>query len=206
NTNTIVWQKDWDDTAYSGILTTAGDLVFTGHNDGRLIAYNATDGEKVWEFMTDAGANAPAMTYEVDGKQYISIFAAGNSLAGSQHGDKIYTFSLEGEFESLEDISEDDIHVSPTQDEMDFHQGKDQEKDRVSVEEGQKVFEGNCLACHGKEGAGGHNGPNLQDLGWDDEQILEQIKNGSGSMPPFEDTLTEDEIEAVKDYVKQLMD
>lgn len=203
-TNKIVWQNDWDDTAYSGILTTAGNLIFTGHNDGRIIAYDATNGEQVWEFMTDAGANAPPMAYEVDGKQYIAIFSAGNSLAGTKHGDKIYTFSLEGEFESLADIAEEDINVSPAQDEMDFDQGKQQDKDEVTVLEGQKVYENNCLACHGDEGAGGHNGPNLQNINMDDEQIIEQTKKGSGSMPGFEDSLTEEEIEAVKDYIKGL--
>src|SRR5690606_33092967 len=109
-TNKIVWQKQWDDLAYSGVLTTSGDLVFVGHNDGRIIAYDATNGEQLWEFMTDAGANAPPMTYEVDGKQYISIFSGGNSLAGTQHGDKIYTFSLEGQYATLEDVPDDGIN------------------------------------------------------------------------------------------------
>ena len=44
----------------------------------------------------DAGANAPSVTYEIDGEQYISIYAAGNALAGSKHGDKVYTFKLGG--------------------------------------------------------------------------------------------------------------
>ena len=44
-TNTIAWQKQWDDTCYSGSVTTAGGLVFVGHNDGRFIAYDARDGE-----------------------------------------------------------------------------------------------------------------------------------------------------------------
>ena len=46
----------------------------------------------------DAGANAPSVTYEIDGEQYITIYAAGNALAGSKHGDKIYTFKLGGDF------------------------------------------------------------------------------------------------------------
>src|SRR5690606_10227925 len=111
-TNKIVWQKNWDTIAYSGALTTKGNLLFVGHNDGRLIAFDATTGDQVWEFMTDAGANAPSITYEVDGKQYISIFSAGNSLAGTAHGDKIYTFSLEGKYGSLEDIPEDVVNTS----------------------------------------------------------------------------------------------
>ena len=61
-----------------------------------LIAYDAKTGDQVWEYMTDAGANAPPISYEVDGVQYISIYSAGNALSGSKHGDKVYTFALNG--------------------------------------------------------------------------------------------------------------
>ncbi|MGX9134643.1 PQQ-dependent dehydrogenase, methanol/ethanol family [Rummeliibacillus sp. JY-2-4R] len=96
-TNKIAWQVKWDALAYSGVMTTKGNLVFVGHNDGRLIAFNAKTGEQVWQYKMDAGANAPAVTYEIDGEQYISILAAGNALAGSKHGDKVYTFKLGGD-------------------------------------------------------------------------------------------------------------
>ncbi|TFJ94389.1 PQQ-binding-like beta-propeller repeat protein [Lentibacillus salicampi] len=203
-TNEIVWQNDWDTLAYSGILTTAGNLMFTGHNDGRIIAYDATNGEKVWEFMTDAGANAPPITYKADGKQYISIFSAGNSLAGTQHGDKIYTFSLEGDYESAEDMPEDEINVSPVQDKMKFQQGKDTDSGNNAVDQGLNVYENNCLSCHGEDGSGGHNGPNLQQTDMNQEQLIKQIKNGGGGMPGFEGTLSEEEINSVIDYLKGL--
>ena len=76
-TNTIAWQKQWDHSCYSGSVTTAGGLVFVGHNDGRLIAYDARDGEQLWEFQTGAGANATATVFEHDGKQYVMLVAAG---------------------------------------------------------------------------------------------------------------------------------
>jgi quinohemoprotein ethanol dehydrogenase len=100
-TNKIAWQENWDTTAYSGTLTTKGGLVFAGHNDGRLIAYDAKTGKQLWEFQTGAGVNAPAIAYEIDGAQYISVFAAGNSLAGSKHSDTVWTFSLDGKLEPV---------------------------------------------------------------------------------------------------------
>ena len=57
-------------------MTTAGGLVFVGHNDGRLIAYDARNGEQLWEFQTGAGANATATVFEHDGKQYVMLVAA----------------------------------------------------------------------------------------------------------------------------------
>ncbi len=96
-TNTIAWQKQWDDTCYSGSVTTAGGLVFVGHNDGRLIAYDARDGGELWDFQTGAGANATATVFEHDGKQYVMLVAAGSALGGTVHGDNVWLFGLDGE-------------------------------------------------------------------------------------------------------------
>jgi quinohemoprotein ethanol dehydrogenase len=95
-TNTIAWQKQWDHSCYSGSVTTAGGLVFVGHNDGRLIAYDARNGGQLWEFQTGAGANAPATVFEHKGKQYVILVSAGSSLGGTTHGDSVWLFGLDG--------------------------------------------------------------------------------------------------------------
>jgi quinohemoprotein ethanol dehydrogenase len=95
-TNKIVWQKQWDDSCYSGSVTTAGGLVFVGHNDGRLIAYDARNGDQLWEFQTGAGANATATVFEHDGKQYVMLVAAGSALGGTVHGDNVWLFGRDG--------------------------------------------------------------------------------------------------------------
>ncbi len=207
-TNKIVWQKNWDQIAYSGLLTTKGDLLFAGHNDGRIIAFDATNGNELWEFKMDAGANAPPITYEIDGKQYISIFAAGNSLAGTTHGDKIYTFSLEGAYASLEDIPEEKINKSPTANDPSATDKKQdaEEKDKSTSHEGLDVYKNNCLACHGDNGVGGHNGPKLQNNEFvqDTDKVIDQIKNGSAGMPPFKDTLDDNQINVLVEYLQGL--
>jgi glucose dehydrogenase len=44
---------------------------------------------------TDAGANAPPMTYSVNGKQYVAIYAGGNTFnAPKSHGDSVYAYAL----------------------------------------------------------------------------------------------------------------
>jgi quinohemoprotein ethanol dehydrogenase len=95
-TNTIAWQKQWDHACYSGSVATAGGLVFVGHNDGRLIAYDAHNGGQLWQFQTGAGANAPATVFEHKGKQYVLIVSAGSSLGGTTHGDSVWLFGLDG--------------------------------------------------------------------------------------------------------------
>ncbi|MFC4410923.1 PQQ-binding-like beta-propeller repeat protein [Chungangia koreensis] len=208
-TNKIAWQQKWDAIAYSGILTTKGNLLFTGHNDGRLIAYDAKTGDQVWEFMTDAGVNAPPITYEVAGEQYISVFAAGNSLAGTKHGDKVYTFKLNGDLKegTVIDASEGKSASGKAPQKDDAEANADSDAGKVEADQGLAIYEANCLACHGEQGASGHNGPNLQDspITPDKNAVIERIKNGGASMPSFEGTLSEEEIQAVADYVTDVL-
>lgn len=99
-TNRIAWQQKWNGTAdncYSGSVTTGGGLVFVGRNDGRLMAYDAENGDQLWEFQTGAGANAPAAVFEHDGRQHLLLLSGGNSLAGSPSGDILTLFSLDGD-------------------------------------------------------------------------------------------------------------
>ncbi|MFC2949925.1 outer membrane protein assembly factor BamB family protein [Virgibacillus sediminis] len=203
-TNTIAWQQEWDAMAYSGAMTTNGNLLFVGHNDGRFIAYNAETGEQVWEFMTDAGVNAPSITYEIDGKQYITVYAAGNSLAGSKHGDSVWTFSLDGEIESGDDF--EPANAAQLNADEEGAELASSEGGAVSVGEGLEVYENNCLACHGTEGVNGHNGPNLQtsNVSADKEAVIDRVKNGGESMPAFEGVLSEEEMEAVAEYLGEL--
>ncbi len=221
-TNTIAWQVKWDAIAYSGLLVTKGNLLFAGHNDGRLIAYDATTGDQVWEYQADAGVNAPAISYEIDGVQYISVLAAGNSLAGSKHGDKVYTFTLDGELESGT-VGGGDAPVQDDEsfdDKVDDKDGGEPEADKdaqgekenddtaqADTEAGLAIFESNCLSCHGTQGAGGHNGPNLQQskAAEDTDTIMDRVRNGQGGMPAFEGILTDEEIQQVADYVKTVI-
>jgi alcohol dehydrogenase (cytochrome c) len=57
----------------SGVLTTAGGLVFTGFADGSLVAYDDTSLDQVWKINVGTGFNAPPMTFEAGGKQYVAI-------------------------------------------------------------------------------------------------------------------------------------
>ncbi len=56
-----------------GLMTTAGNLLFSGHADGQVVAYDATTLEELWRFETGSAINAPPMSYMADGKQYIAI-------------------------------------------------------------------------------------------------------------------------------------
>ena len=55
-----------------GVLATPA-LIFTGQPSGEVMALDAKSLQKLWEFNTGGGVNAPPMTFTVDGKQYVAI-------------------------------------------------------------------------------------------------------------------------------------
>ncbi len=57
----------------SGTLATAGGLVFAGLTDGTLAAFDDTTLTELWKVNVGSGFNAPPMTFEVNGKQYVAI-------------------------------------------------------------------------------------------------------------------------------------
>jgi alcohol dehydrogenase (cytochrome c) len=98
-TNTISWADDFranGDNCYSGMLSTAGGLVFLGRNDGRIEALDARTGKSLWTYQTGAGANAPPVTFEHDGTQFVAIYSAGNAISGTPRGDIVTLFKLDG--------------------------------------------------------------------------------------------------------------
>ena len=85
-TNREVWRAPAQG-GNGGTLSTGGNLVFRG-SGARLIALDARSGLELW--ATEVG-NGPAtpMTYELDGKQYVSI-------QGGISGGRMWTFALDG--------------------------------------------------------------------------------------------------------------
>jgi alcohol dehydrogenase (cytochrome c) len=70
---------------YSGTLSTAGGLVFTGYTDGTFVAYDDTTLEPLWKINVGTGFNAPPMSFEVNGRQYIGVLAGLSAIARSKH-------------------------------------------------------------------------------------------------------------------------
>ncbi len=59
------------------MLSTDGDLLFTGHMNGKFAAYDAETLKEVWSFNLGTPITAPPMTYSVGGKQYVAVVAGG---------------------------------------------------------------------------------------------------------------------------------
>jgi alcohol dehydrogenase (cytochrome c) len=65
----------------SGLLATAGGLVFYGDGRGAFVAADARDGKLLWHFNTGQSWKAGPMTYLIDGEQYIGVAAGDMILA-----------------------------------------------------------------------------------------------------------------------------
>lgn len=69
---------------YSGVLTTAGDVVFYGTMDGWFRALDAHSGKTLWQFKTGSGIVGNPMTYlGPDGKQYVAIYSGVGGWMGA---------------------------------------------------------------------------------------------------------------------------
>jgi len=76
-TGKIIGKATFQPPTESGMLSTDGNLLFTGHMNGKFSAYDATTLQEVWSFNTGTPITAPPMTYSIDGKQYIAVVAGG---------------------------------------------------------------------------------------------------------------------------------
>jgi len=76
-TGKIVGKETFQPPTESGMLSTDGDLLFTGHMNGKFSAYDADTLKEVWTFNLGTPITAPPMAYAVDGKEYIAVVAGG---------------------------------------------------------------------------------------------------------------------------------
>jgi len=84
DTGEIAWEIPQPGPAraktWSGVLATAGGLVFYGQPNGGFAAVNERDGKTLWQFPTNVRMKASPMTFTLRGKQYIVVAAGPNVL------------------------------------------------------------------------------------------------------------------------------
>lgn len=90
----IAWQYKAPQPLIGGALATAGDLVFMGEGNGWFDAFDARSGRRLWRYNLGAGVNAPPVTYEVNGEQYLAVAAGGNFQLSYPYGDVVALFKL----------------------------------------------------------------------------------------------------------------
>jgi alcohol dehydrogenase (cytochrome c) len=66
---------------YSGALSNAGGFIFLGLSDRTFAAFDDTSLGESWNIDVGSGFNAPPMTFEVDGRQYVAILSGPSATA-----------------------------------------------------------------------------------------------------------------------------
>lgn len=190
-----------------GTLSTAGNLVFQGTADGRMVAYAADSGVKLWEFGTQTGVVAGPMTYELDGEQYVAVMAGWGGVAPMFGGDasnvpgkrnisRLIVFKLGG---NARLSTPSPLPAAP---------------DRIPaavnapaevIASGKGLYHTNCAMCHG---VGVVSGGLVPDLRHSADGVRGAFKdvvlNGAlqiRGMPSFAGILSEPDVEAIKTYV-----
>jgi alcohol dehydrogenase (cytochrome c) len=73
-TGKVRWRRESGTGRVSpGILTTAGNLLFTGDASGNLLALDPADGKVLWHSRPGGSMNNGPITYQIDGRQFIVI-------------------------------------------------------------------------------------------------------------------------------------
>ncbi len=196
------WRQEYASPWNGGTLSTAGDLVFQGTADGRLIAYHAKTGERLWQSPTGTGVVAAPVTYEVDGKQYVSIAVGWGGVYGLfQRASEfktpgtVYTFALGGKAAMPEFVK--------------YQLGNlvsGVKYDSKLVEAGTALYVSNCAFCHGVPGV--DKGGNIPNLGYMPAPYIEHLGNfvfkgpaTDRGMPDFTGRLTPDDVEKIKSFI-----
>jgi sulfocyanin len=99
-TGKVRWEDKLPKPSVGGTLSTAGGLVFTPDDDGRVYAADANSGKIVWNANVGLPFGAAPMTYEVAGTQYVAIAAGGSgglpAVENMPPGGELVVFKLGG--------------------------------------------------------------------------------------------------------------
>jgi quinohemoprotein ethanol dehydrogenase len=171
------------------------------------MAYAAKSGEKLWSSTLGVGIVAPPVTYEVDGKQYVSIAVGWGGVYGmmlratdNRSSGKVYTFALGG--------------TAPLPEVASYNQGSlvaGVKYDPAHMPEGAALYVSNCVFCHGVPGV--DRGGNIRNLGYATAAELDNLDkilfNGpfvSQGMPDFTGKITAQDVQKIKAFIQGTAD
>jgi mono/diheme cytochrome c family protein len=184
-----------------GTLATAGGLVFQGVSEGELIAYRATNGERLWSAPTHAGIVAAPITYEVAGEQYVAV-AVGSGVGGyyGPRNGRLLAFKLGADAE---------LPAPPPYVERPFV-APEQGAAPGIVARGEDVYFRHCAICHGVDGeVRGGLFPDLRRspaIGTPETfraVVLDGVLEANG-MRSFDEALDAEDAEAARAYIVSL--
>jgi quinohemoprotein ethanol dehydrogenase len=196
----VVWESERGPRWTSGVLATAGNLVFMGNSNGNtLFAFNAENGEVLWSYDTQSAVYAAPITYELDGEQYIAA-----SVGGTSPGDyyapsygRMLVFKVGGTVQLPPQISYTPPELNPPE----------STASAAVIARGGELYSQHCSVCHGTNAVQQRSSfPNLTlspllhvQAGFD--QVVLQGGRVARGMANFSDRLSAEDSVAIREYI-----
>jgi quinohemoprotein ethanol dehydrogenase len=198
-TQTEAWRVTYPHPGSGGVLATAGNLVVQGTINKTLAIYAADTGAKLWEMNIDQTPVAGAITYLIDGVQYIAINAGWG-------GSPVYNL---GQFQTASAkllvfrLDATGVTLPPMPPPVALPRPPFLTASEADVALGRTLYADTCVRCHGVEAVGG-----MKDLRWMDSDthaaFLEIVLHGARAdkgMASFGDVLDETQANAIHAYL-----
>jgi quinohemoprotein ethanol dehydrogenase len=192
-------------------MTTAGGLVFQGHADGTLNAYDARDGRKLWSFDTHMGISGAPITFLANGRQYVAVVAGWGGSAPAffgtltaQHGwqarvqsHRVLAFALDAK--ATLPATAEPTFVKPIDDPSFVI-----DDDKANA--GKRIFAGRCTVCHGLGAVAAGYAPDLRasQIPLNAQTFAEVVQDGllePRGMPRYPE-LTDADLESLRHYLR----
>ena len=208
-----VWSVKTPGFWNGGLMASAGNLVFEGMGDGTFNAYDARNGKSLWSFNAHFGIAGAPISYEVGGKQYISVVAGWGGTGAAASGQLTHDYGWQSRvhMHRLLTFALDGKTVLPPQPAPVVAVPIDDPKFVIDAKRAQAgagvYFRSMCLGCHGFVMIAGGLAPDLRasPVPLSAEAFREIVKNGallSKGMPRYAE-LSDDELESLRHYIRQ---
>ena len=200
------WTVGYDLPFNGGVMTTAGNLVFQGDAFGRLNAYAADSGRRLWSVRTGSNITAAPASYRVDGVQHVVVAVGGGGGLSFVYPEMHAGADVRGPTRLMAYSLDGDADMPPTtfpQRPVPAQPALDATADQL--EYGAMLFNGYCSGCHGNN-ASTRRGSSVPDLRYSVAAIFERwpeiVQQGERralGMPAFD--LGDEELALIRDYV-----
>ena len=192
-----------------GVMATGGDLVFQGTIDGTFKAYDARTGKILWSFDAGTPIIAPPISYEVDGKQYVTVLTGLGTTMGifgpvldkynvdpRTQKRRVLTFMLGGQAT----LPHSPFKRPPFAEVGDFR------PDFAKIATGMGLYYAHCMACHGVGLVAATHAPDLRRsaVPGSAEAFASVVRDGivrANGMPGFGE-FTDAQLESLRQFIQ----
>ena len=198
----VVWKVQLPRHGNGGVMVTASDLVFEGTTKQTFAAFDARNGKVLWEMPVQSAPVGGAITYMLDGVQYVAVNAGwGGGAAQIERGAgtelpraaaRLLVFKVGG-----------NVQLPPIKPEEKAPEPPRSSASEATIARGAVLYAQTCQVCHGQQAMGG-----VKDLrkmtaethGKFNDIVLKGLYAEKG-MANFSDLLKPDEVEAIHAYL-----